>query len=112
MFFAATQTPIRRHTYAPLGRTMERFLDEALTTARQQSVAYQQDEKSFTLTLDVPGVTREQLTIGIEGAVVRIQTKADAPRSYRAAYDAMLCFTGEPLALVDAVNADEAFVAA
>ena len=87
MFFAATQAPIRRPTYAPLGRTMERFLDEALTTARQQSVAYTQDDKSFTLTLDVPGVTREHLTIGIEGAVVRIQAKADAPRSYRAAYE-------------------------
>ncbi|MBC7918872.1 MAG: Hsp20 family protein [Rhodoferax sp.] len=87
MFFAATQTPIRRQSYAPLGRTMERFLDEALTTARQQSCAYQQDENSFTLSLDVPGVTREQLTIGIEGAVVRIQTKEDAPRNYRAAYE-------------------------
>lgn len=87
MFFAATQTPIRRQTTAPLGRTMERFLDEALTTARQQGCAYQQDDNSFTLSLDVPGVTREQLTIGIEGAVVRIQTKEDAPRHYRAAYE-------------------------
>ncbi len=35
----------------------------------------------------MPGVTREQLTIGIEGAVVRIETLADAPRAYKQAYE-------------------------
>jgi HSP20 family protein len=39
------------------------------------------------LTLDVPGLAKEHLTIGIEGAVVRIDSLADAPRSFKAAYE-------------------------
>ncbi|WP_237288527.1 Hsp20 family protein [Variovorax sp. PAMC 28711] len=39
------------------------------------------------LSLDVPGLSREDLTIGIEGAVVRIESKADAKRAVRAAYE-------------------------
>jgi HSP20 family protein len=44
------------------------------------------DDTSVTLTLDVPGLSKEQLTIGIEGRVVRIASKDDAPRSFKAAY--------------------------
>lgn len=83
MFFAATHAPVRRHHYAPLGR----FLDEALATARQQSAAYTQDEASYTLTLDMPGIARDQLSIQIEDAVVRITSKEGAERKYRAAYE-------------------------
>ena len=32
-------------------------------------------------------MAREQLTIGIEGQVVRIETQADAARQYKAAYE-------------------------
>ena len=35
----------------------------------------------------MPGVAREDLTIGIEGAVVRIETKAEAKRQFKAAYE-------------------------
>ena len=83
MFFAATHAPARRHYHAPLGR----FLDEALANARQQTAAYTQDETSYTLTLDVPGIAREHLGITIEDAVVRITAKEGAPRAYRAAYE-------------------------
>jgi HSP20 family protein len=44
------------------------------------------DDTSVTLSLDVPGLAKEQLTIAIEGDVVRIESKADAPRSFKAAY--------------------------
>lgn len=88
MFFATTTQPqLRRQAYANTGRTMERFMDEALRTTASKSCAYSQDETSFTLTLDVPGVAREQLSIAIEGAVVRIASKEGAPRTYSAAYE-------------------------
>ena len=89
MFFAsapsAFQSAVRRPAYAHTGRSVERFLDDALFGARQN--AYTQDENTFTLTLDMPGIAKEQLSISIEGAVVRIQSKEDAPRRYRAAYE-------------------------
>ena len=88
MFFATTTQPqLRRQAYANSGRTLERFMDEALRTTASKSCAYSQDETSFTLTLDVPGVAREQLSIAIEGAVVRIASKEGAPRTYSAAYE-------------------------
>ena len=88
MFFATTNQPqLRRQAYANAGRTLERFLDDTLRANTNSAVAYTQDETSFTLTLDVPGIAKDQLNITIEGAVVRSQSKTDAPRRYRAAYE-------------------------
>ena len=47
----------------------------------------EQDETTHTLTIDVPGVAREHLSIGIEGAVVRIESLADAPRKVKCAFE-------------------------
>lgn len=89
MFFATTAHPsLNRHGYANTGRTLERFMDEALrTSSNNKAVAYTQDETSFTLTLDMPGIAKEQLSIAIEGAVVRISSKEGAARQYNAAYE-------------------------
>ncbi len=88
MFFATTARPqLNRHAYANAGRTLERFMDEALRANNKQAVAYTQDETSFTLTLDMPGIAKDQLSIAIEGAVVRISSKEGAPRRYNAAYE-------------------------
>jgi HSP20 family molecular chaperone IbpA len=88
MFFATTAQPqLRRQAYANTGRTLERFMDEALRANANKSVAYTQDETSFTLTLDVPGIAKDQLSIAIEGAVVRITSKEGAARRYSAAYE-------------------------
>ena len=85
MFFATTTQPqLRRQAYANAGRTLERFVDDALRSTANKSCAYTQDETAFTLSLDVPGVAKEQLSIGIEGAVVRIDSLADAPRKVKA----------------------------
>ncbi len=46
-----------------------------------------QDETSYTFSFDVPGITKEQLNIGIEGNVVRLETVSDAKRAYKAAYE-------------------------
>ncbi|MBT2324531.1 Hsp20/alpha crystallin family protein [Variovorax paradoxus] len=84
MFFAPA---IRSARFAPRSydRSLERFVDDAFSARRSLNV--EQDEKTWTLTLDVPGFSREDLTIGIEGAVVRIESKADAKRQLKAAYE-------------------------
>ncbi len=88
MFFATPTLPsLRRHAYSPSGRSLERFLDDTLLATRQNAGNFAQDEKSFTLTFDVPGIAKDQLAIGIEGAVVRINSKEGAPRQYKAAYE-------------------------
>ena len=83
MLFASTHPALRRNVYAHAGRSLERFLSEA----RQDSTQYKQDETSFELKLDVPGIAREHLAITIDGAVVRIVSREGAPRQYRAAYE-------------------------
>ncbi len=88
MFFATAAHPqIRRQAYANAGQSLERFMGEALRTSRNQTGTFAQDETSFTLSFDVPGVAKDQLAIAIEGSVVRISAKEGAPRSYRAAYE-------------------------
>jgi len=88
MFFATTVQPqLRRQAYAHAGRTLERFMDDALRSTATPSRAYTQDETAFTLSLDMPGVAKDQLSIAIEGAVVRITSKEGAPRRYSAAYE-------------------------
>ena len=88
MFFATTTHPqIHRHANVNTGRTLERFMDEALRTSSNKAVTYAQDETNFTLTLDMPGIAKEQLGIAIEGPVVRISSKEGAARKYNAAYE-------------------------
>ena len=88
MFFATTAPSVsRRPAYANAGNTVERFLNEALQSARHHNGSYAQDDTAYTLALDVPGIAKDQLSIAIEGAVVRISSKESAPRRYRAAYE-------------------------
>jgi len=88
MFFAATAPAgLRRSAYSPAGRSLERFLEETQLASRQKSCAMAQDDKSYTLTLDMPGIGKDQLNIGIEGSIVRISSKEGAPRQYQTAYE-------------------------
>ncbi|MDO8450975.1 MAG: Hsp20/alpha crystallin family protein [Rhodoferax sp.] len=88
MFFATTApASLRRQAYSPAARSLERFLSEAQRASRQTACAVAQDDKSYTLTFDVPGIAKDQLNIGIEGNIVRIETQAGAPRQYKQAYE-------------------------
>ena len=88
MFFATTAQPqLRRQAYANTGRTLERFMDDALRASANKSCTYTQDETVFTLSLDMPGIAKDQLAISIEGTVVRISSKEGAARRYNAAYE-------------------------
>lgn len=88
MFFASTSPAlVRRSAHVNALRSLDRLLDEQLAAPRQKSYRLTQDEQSYTLSFDVPGIAKEQLSIGIEGSVVRIESQADAPRKYKAAYE-------------------------
>lgn len=81
---------VRSRSTIPAFRSFERSLQQLArdtVPGGQQNLRVTQDEKAWTLVLDVPGVAREQLSIGIEGSVARIETLADAPRQYKAAYE-------------------------
>lgn len=86
MFYATTARPnLNRHAYVNAGRTLERFMNEALNT--NKAVTHTQDDTSFTLTLDIPGIAKDHLSIALEGAIVRISSKEGAARQYNAAYE-------------------------
>jgi HSP20 family molecular chaperone IbpA len=88
MFFATTApTDFRSQICSPTARSLERFMEETQWASRQKSCAVTQDDSAFTLTFDVPGVSRDQLNIGLEGNIVRMTTKEDAPRQYKQAYE-------------------------
>jgi len=88
MFFAtATPTDFRGQIFAPAARSLERFMEETQCASRQPSCSVSQDESAYTLTFDVPGVARDQLSIGIEGSIVRVETKGGAARQYKHAYE-------------------------
>jgi len=86
MFFAPA---VRTARYVPrsFDRNFERFVNDAFASGSQRSLNVEQDDTTWTLSLDVPGLSRDDLSIGIEGAVVRIESKADAKRHFKAAYE-------------------------
>lgn len=84
MFFAASHPAFARSSNnAQSLRALHHLLDE------KRSAGYRitQDEHAYSLQFDVPGIAKEQLSIGIEGSVVRIESQPDAPRTYKAAYE-------------------------
>lgn len=87
MFFATSPAALRRQIYSPARLSLERFLNQAQLAGRQQSAVTSQDDTSYTLTFDMPGIAKDQLSIGIEGSVVRLNSKEGASRAYKAAYE-------------------------
>ncbi|MCC2634983.1 MAG: small heat shock protein-like protein [Ramlibacter sp.] len=86
MFFAPA---VRTRSHVPargVDRSFERFLNDAFF-APATGVKVEQDDQAWTVSLDVPGVTREQLAIDVDGTVVRVKTVAEAARQYQAAYE-------------------------
>jgi len=70
-------------------RSFDRFFEEALQepTVRAQVGRIDQDDKTYILSFDMPGIAKEQLSIGIEGNVVRLESLPEAARQYKAAYE-------------------------
>ncbi len=80
MLFTTHRPAFSRHHQL---QALHRLLDEA--PAKNYRVS--QDAQAYSLQFDVPGIAKEQLSIGIEGSVVRIESLPDAPRAYKAAYE-------------------------
>jgi HSP20 family molecular chaperone IbpA len=74
----------RRTAFGPSLRAFDRCFSEPTPATRAANAT---DDKPIELSFDVPGVTREQLSIGIEGNVIRIETLPEAKRQYKAAYE-------------------------
>lgn len=73
---------IRRSAFGPSLRAFDRFFNESVPAEQPAT-----DDKPVELAFDVPGISREQLSIGIEGNVIRIETLSEAKRQYKAAYE-------------------------
>ena len=86
MFFAPEIRAARFVPRAP-DRNFERFVNGALLSNPAIAPTVEQDDTSWTVSLDVPGVTRDELTLAVEGAVVRIESKPEARRRVKAAFE-------------------------
>ena len=92
MIFAPVIRPAAfRPSLRAVDRNLEHFLRQTLWSqpepGRNRGRSLAQDEKSYTLRLDVPGVSREQLLIDIDANTVRIESAAEAPRRYQEAFE-------------------------
>ncbi len=68
-------------------RSFERFLNDSFFSDRRSAASVAEDDKAWTITLDLPGIAREELAIHIEGTIVRIETAAEAKRQFKGAYE-------------------------
>lgn len=88
MFFApVVRTRAMSPAFRSFDRSFERFVNDAFFTNATRGFNVEQDDKAWTVTLDMPGVAREDLSINIEGSIVRIETGAQAKRAFKAAYE-------------------------
>ena len=88
MFFAPV---VRTRAHAPafrsFDRSFERFVNDNFFTNALSNFKVEQDDKAWTVTLDAPGIAKDELSINIEGSIVRLETKPEAKRQLKAAYE-------------------------
>ncbi len=100
MFLTATTSPWALHSlsaadaltrskaYAQVGRLVRDLSGNSSALApKLASSPLQEDDKAYSLSLDLPGVGKEHLRIQIEDTVLRVETLEGAPRNYRAVYE-------------------------
>jgi HSP20 family molecular chaperone IbpA len=63
----------------------ERFMEHMLKGF--DGFGLEEDDKSWTLSLDVPGVAKEHLAVSLTGNRVLVQSTGDARRQYKLAYE-------------------------
>lgn len=84
--------PLTRHPRA-FARSVDRFFDDAVfdrvftlastrTAARSPALDVAETDRDYTVTLDLPGVAKEQIEVSIDGRVVTVKARAavDAPK--------------------------------
>jgi HSP20 family protein len=85
MFFAPA---LRRDSaFAPILPDLgfERFMGDALRGPGGFGI--EDDDRSWVVTLDLPGVAREHLNVSVTGNTLRVETTDEARRQYRAVYE-------------------------
>ena len=90
MIFAPVARRSAFHAPRSADLALQRFLLGSFANvapAGSAGVTVTQDEKTTTLQLDVPGLSREQLYIQIEGNQVRLQSVEGAPRQVQRAWE-------------------------
>ena len=88
MFFApVVRTRAHSPAFRSFDRSFERFVNDAFFSDTSRGFNVEQDDKAWTVSLDMPGVAKDDLSITIEGSIVRIETKAEAKRQFKAAYE-------------------------
>jgi len=88
MFFApVVRTRAASPSFRSFDRSFERFVNDAFFSNTPSGFKVEQDDKAWTVSLDLPGIAREDLAINVEGTIVRIETKAEAKRAFKAAYE-------------------------
>lgn len=90
MIFAPVARRSAVHAPRSADLALQRFLLGSFANvapAGSAGVTVTQDEKTTTLQLDVPGLSREQLSIQIEGNQVRLQSVEGAPRQVQRAWE-------------------------
>ena len=95
MFFAPVVRTRSALPFRSFDRNFERFVNDAFFGNAASGFQVEQDDKAWTVTLDVPGVAKEDLAITIEGAIVRIETRKEARRQVKAAYELPQDIDGE-----------------
>lgn len=90
MFFApAIRTTAATPALGLLDGAFERFMNDSLPGMRAPTTWHhlEEDDKSWTLTLDVPGIAKEHLSVNVEDQLVRIETSRESKRQFKAAYE-------------------------
>lgn len=85
MFLA---TPIIRHVTRP-DASLQRFRQAATNAAQQLNGDFQvsQTDEATVLSIDVPGLSREQLQLRIEDNMVHLHSVEGAPRQVRRSWE-------------------------
>lgn len=85
MFLA---TPIIRHVTRP-DASLQRFMQAATSAAQHLNGDFQvsQTDEATVLSIDVPGLSREQLQLRIEDNMVHLHSIEGAPRQVRRSWE-------------------------
>ncbi len=83
--FLTPIAPATYRTHARLG--LERFLQEVARPLHTPPTQFEQDDHQYRLSMDIPGVSRDQLVVEIEEQLVQIHTTAEAKRVYKAQFE-------------------------
>ena len=80
--------------------SLERRFNDAATSTRSPALDVSETDTAYTVAFDVPGVSREQLKVSVEGRRVSLETidasKADAPQA--GVGDAAAATAADPIA--------------